>query len=249
MSAAGYWFERFCFLMYSAHVLYSALTNPNLFGHLTYWSLCLQVVYFSIDKSSPTAATTVYFVQGTAIIGALAVMLGYTTMALGGIYRFGSFVTWENAIGHNAGTIASDRAPYIVYAQKFYEHYWPVAVLLVDKALNHAALVRVYAGAKPGYAAAVGMGGYLLIGSIWEQYAHAKGTSGIAVYQQPVEFTTAYVFGKLGLDASGLPEDLLYNNALKVVGIGGAALCYYLILPPLFLMADGKKKSTAKKTK
>ena len=168
MSAAGYWFERFCFLMYSAHVLYSALTNPNLFGHLTYWSLCLQVVYFSIDKSSPTAATTVYFVQGTAIIGALAVMLGYTTMALGGIYRFGSYVTWENAIGHNAGTIAADRAPYIVYAQKFYEHYWPVAVLLVDKALNHAALVRVYAGAKPGYAAAVGMAGYLLLGSIWE---------------------------------------------------------------------------------
>ena len=122
MSAAGYWFERFCFLMYSAHVLYSALTNPNLFGHLTYWSLCLQVVYFSIDKSSPTAATTVYFVQGTAIIGALAVMLGYTTMALGGIYRFGSYVTWENAIGARAGTVKHDRGLAELLASKFFEH-------------------------------------------------------------------------------------------------------------------------------
>ena len=86
----------------------------------------------------------------------------------------------------------ADRAPYIVYAQKFYEHLWPVAVLLVDKALNHAALVRVYAGARRlrrrcryGWLSAV----RLDLGAV---RAHAKGTSGIAVYQQqPVEFTTA----------------------------------------------------------
>ena len=44
----SYIFERVCFTVYAAHILYSALTNPNIFGHLTYWSLCLQMLCFSI---------------------------------------------------------------------------------------------------------------------------------------------------------------------------------------------------------
>ena len=90
---AAFAFERVCYLMYTSHILYTALTNPNIFGHLTYWSLCLQSVYFTIDKASPNAATPILVLHGTAVIGAFAVMLGYSTMAVGGVYRFGFLVS------------------------------------------------------------------------------------------------------------------------------------------------------------
>ena len=232
---AGYVFERVCYFMYTSHILYTALTNPNIFGHLTYWSLCLQSVYFTIDKNSPKAATMVYMVHGTAVIGALAVMLGYTTMVIGGLYRFKSFTDWENAIGRHANTITVNRTFGDLLLQKFYEHYWPVIILLIDKSLNRAALARVYAGARPLRVAVLGMAGYLLIGCTWEQFSHTLGHgSGVDVYQQPFEYKTAFILSKLGYpDDFGLPDDFIYNNVLKVVGIGGAALLYIPIVPPL----------------
>ena len=145
----GYIFERLCWLMYTSHIMWTALTNPNYFGHLTYWSLCLQSVYFTVDKGSPRAGPAICLFHGTATIGALAVMLGYTFMTVGGIYRFGSFLEWENAIGKYAGTIGADRTLPVLVAQKFYEHYWPVIVLLLDKSINRASLRSAYAGAGP----------------------------------------------------------------------------------------------------
>ena len=55
------------------------------------------------------------------------------------------------------------------------------------------------------------------------------------------------MFSKLGLEAyaSGLPEDFVYNNVLKVAGIGGAALAYIPIVPPLLGAATAKKSKKA----
>ena len=118
---------------------------------------------------------------------------------------------------------------------------------MVDKNLHREALLRVYTGAKPFRTAALGMAGYLIIGSIWEQYSHTLGHgSAIDVYQQPYEYKTAYVFAKLGLNAAGLKDDLIYNNVLKVVGIGGAALAYIPIVPPLIAAANPAKGKAKK---
>ena len=61
------------------------------------------------------------------------------------------------------------------------------------------------------------------------------------MYQQPYQYKAAFILGKLGMDATGVPDDIFYNNALKVVGIGGAAVCYAFVVPPLITPDAGAK--------
>lgn len=241
---AGYLCERLLCVMYTSHLAYTALNNPNYFYHLTYWSLGLQAAYFTIDKASPRATTAVYIFHGAALIGALAVVLGYTAMAFGGVYRFGSFVDWENAIGRHSGTITWPRNPANLYMQKFYEHYLPPLALLVDTHLNREHLVRIYENARLIRTAALGIAGYLVVVQIFERFSKSIGKgSGIQVYQQPHEFETAYILGKLGMSADGLDDDLIYIGVLKVIALGGAAIAYMPIISPL--AKGGRKEKSA----
>ena len=55
MGSAGYVFERFVMLTYFVYIFWHALKNPKNYSFLTFWTLVLHVLYFSIDKASPVA--------------------------------------------------------------------------------------------------------------------------------------------------------------------------------------------------
>jgi hypothetical protein len=245
MGLAGYAFERFCLITYAVPLFYVAITNPGYWQHLTYWTLSLHTIYFTVDKASPYASSAIYLLHGMSFCGAMAVFMGYAFISLGGIYRFGSWIVWENAIGREAGTVLHDRPFSEAAPKKIYEHLWPVFAAVIDSWLSRDVLKRAYAGCAPVRTMLVGLGLYLAYASLWEAYSKAtKGQKGspLEVYQQPEAFSTSAVFGQLGLSSEGLPEDLLFVNTQKVLLIGFAALMYRRCLLPLFLPAPKSKK-------
>ena len=233
----GYLFERFCWLSFTAPLFVTAIKTPGYYGHLTYWTLALHAVYFTVDKSSPDATTAVYLLHGMSFCGAMAVFIGYTLISLGGMYRWGSWIAWENAVGAAAGTVLHDRSFAEAAPNKIYEHLWPVFALVFDIVFSRAKLQQVYAGTKPLRTMLLGLGSYLVYASIWEQYSKAtKGAKGssLVVYQQPDEFGSSYLLGRLGIDSTGVPEDAIFANAQKVILISFAAVMYRMFVTPLF---------------
>ena len=109
MGAAGYWWERLCFATYAPFLLYTAAVNPSYFGHLTYWALTLHALYFTVDKASPHSAKLTLFLHGMSFGQTFVVLVGYANILIGGMYRWGSYLEWENQIGKRAGTVHHDR--------------------------------------------------------------------------------------------------------------------------------------------
>ena len=104
-SNAGYLFERLCWLSFAVPMFWTAFVKPGYFGHLTYWTLMVHLVYFCVDKSSPHATASIYLLHGMSFCGAMAVFIGYSFISLGGMYRYGTWIAWENAVGAAAGRI------------------------------------------------------------------------------------------------------------------------------------------------
>ena len=238
--SVGYLWERICWLSFIVPLFVTALRNPGYYGHLTYWTLALHSVYFTIDKESPQASTAIYLLQGASFVGAMAVFMGYTFISVGGMYRFGTWIEWENAVGKAAGTVTHDRSFAECAFFKSYEHLWPVFALVLDTYFSRDALKKTYAGKPPLRTMLLGLGLYLGYGTAWEQYSKAtKGAAGTAleVYQQPEEFRSSYVLEKLGLSAlsADVPEEAVFVNAQKVMLISFAAIMYRIYVKPLIL--------------
>lgn len=79
------------------------------YQHLTYWTLLLHCVYFTVDKASPDARAAVYLLHGFSFCGAIAVFVGYMFISICGGIHFGSWLIWENAVGAHAGTVTKNR--------------------------------------------------------------------------------------------------------------------------------------------
>ena len=109
MGAAGYWWERLCFMSYAPFLVYTAAVNPFYFGHMTYWALSLHALYFTIDKASPHSARMTLVLHGMSFGMTFMVFMGYTNIMICGLFRFGSYLKWENAIGKRANTVHHDR--------------------------------------------------------------------------------------------------------------------------------------------
>lgn len=235
MPTSAYYFERFCLFTYLPFLSYTALTNPGYFMHLTYWTLCLHTVYFTVDKSSPNATGAIYLLHGASFAGAIAVFIGYSFISFGGIYRFGSWLAWENAVGARAGTVVKDRGIVELCVQKFYEHAWPVIAALIDLRLSKPDLIKAFAGAAPKRTTLLAVGSYLAFGTVWEQLSKGVGKgSPLEVYVQPEGMATTPILAQLGIANPGLPEDLIFTNAQKLALIGGAFFMYWNFVTPLF---------------
>jgi len=248
MTASQYMFERLCLFTYLPFLMYTALTNPSYFMHLTYWTLCLHCVYFTVDKASPQATNAIYLLHGASFAGAIAVFIGYSFISIGGIYRFGSWLDWENAVGARAGTVTKGRGIVELSVQKFYEHGWPVIAALIDLRLSKASLTKVFYGAAPKRTTILAVGSYLVFGTIWEQTSKGVGKgSPLDVYVQPEGLATTPLLASLGVANPGLPEDFIFTNAQKVALIGGAFVMYWTFVTPLFTKQMGYATSKKKK--
>lgn len=255
-SPASYVFERFCLLSFAVPVMWTALKKPLYFGHLTYWTLGLHTVYFTVDKASPYAKVAIYLLHGASFCGAMAVFMGYSFISVGGMYRFGTWIAWENAVGAAAGTVTHDRPFSECAPMKLYEHLWPLIALILDARLSRASLEAVYQNAWPKLTMAVGLGLYLGYATCWESYSKAtkgadKGSS-LIVYQQPAEFGSSYILGRLGMSAEGVAEDFIFVNAQKALLIGFAAIMYAIVVSPLQAQAKslaGAPRTTKKPNK
>lgn len=228
-SNAGYLFERLCWLSFAVPMFWTAFVKPGYFGHLTYWTLMVHLVYFCVDKSSPHATASIYLLHGMSFCGAMAVFIGYSFISLGGMYRYGTWIAWENAVGAAAGTVLHDRGFWECAINKTYEHLWPVLAVILDLHFSRDILVKTYTGARKIRTMVLSLGSYLAFGLCWEAYSKAtKGEQGssINVYMQPREFTSASIYAKLGLDATGVPDDFVFVNFQKALLIGFAALMY-----------------------
>ena len=99
----GYLWERFVWVSLAVPTFYIALTAPGTlrsqasvsplwahterpvslsvlpgyYQHLTYWTLMLHTVYFTVDKESPDAKYAIYLLHGFSFCGAIAVFVGY----------------------------------------------------------------------------------------------------------------------------------------------------------------------------
>ena len=155
------------------------------YQHLTYWTLLLHTVYFTVDKESPDAKYATYLLHGFSFCGAIAVFVGYALISICGGIHFGSWLVWENAVGAHAGTVTSGRTLTACLIQKSYEHVWPVIAVLVDTVLSKKALQRVYAGVGKWRFLCLAMGSFFALGSAWEAIAaNNKGNNVLTVYQQ-----------------------------------------------------------------
>ena len=248
MGVAGYWWERFCLLSFAPFLIWTATVNPAYFGHLTYWTLCVHAVYFTVDKASPHASTAVLVLHGLSFAGAMAILAGYTFISLGGLYRFGSWLAWENAVGARAGTVHHNRQFAELAFQKAYEHLWPVIAILVDARLSRDALAATLKGLPKLRTTVISVGSFLLYATIWEQTTKVSGKgTPLDVYVQPTELATSAILGKLGISAPDLPEDLIFTNAQKATLIAVAFAAYWKVIAPL--CADAKAKPATRKTK
>lgn len=244
MTALGYAFERLCWLSYAPFLLHTALNNPGYFGHLTYWTLTLHAVYFTVDKASPHSSGAIYLLHGASFAGAIAVFIGYSFISIGGMYRFGSWLAWENAVGARAGTVHHDRGLAELVVQKAYEHVWPVVAALLDAHYNREHLVRAFAGARPLRTTLLAVGSYLAFGTVWEQVMKGTGKgSPLDVYVQPEGMATSAILGLLGIKAPGLPEDLIFTNLQKLLLVSGALYVYWAVIVPLMKVVKNKGKA------
>jgi hypothetical protein len=240
MALDGYTFERLCMVSYIVPCFYMALFNPGYYNHLTYWTLLVHCVYYTVDKSSPKAASVARVLHGMSFCGAWAVMVGYTFISVTGGIHWGGWLQWENAVGRNAGTVTGERGFTECFLQKFYEHYWPIAAAALDVQYSRGELTRIYAGCSPSKMLLLGMGAYFAVGLIWEGTCAANQGNVLTVYQQGPAMSSTYLMGLLGVKDHGLKEDFVFVTTQKVLLISCAAFVYMRSVAPL--MAGGKQK-------
>ena len=215
-----------------------------------YWTLCLHCDYFTVDKSSPNATLATQVLHGASFAGAVAVFIGYSFISIGGMYRFGSWLAWENAVGARAGTVMHDRGFVELATQKAYEHLWPLIAVLIDTKLSEQHLIKAFAGAPSKRTTILAVGSYLVFGTVWEQVSKGVGKgSPLDVYVQPEGLTTTNILKNFGIDNPSLPEDLIFTNAQKVALIGGAFYMYWNYVQPLFKKGKVQYTASTKKAK
>jgi hypothetical protein len=237
---AAYLFERFCMLSFIVPCFYMALVYPGYYQHLTYWTLLVHCLYFTVDKGSASARGAIYLLHGLSFCGAFAIGVGYSIISLcGGLY-WGSWLTWENAVGAAAGTVTTPRELTPCLIQKLYEHAWPIVAVLVDIRLSKSSLQKVYAGAPQKLCLLWGLASFLLVGSVWEVAAAAKKGNTLTVYQQPPALQTTNLLALAGLKNDGLAEDLIFSSVQKVLLVSSAAVMYTKCVWPLMAAAPAK---------
>ena len=238
MGSAGYVFERFVMLTYFAYIFWNALENPKNYGFLTFWTLLLHVLYFSVDKGSPIAGATTRLLHGMSLVAAVAVLAAYSQMAVAGSLYWGSFYEWERQIGLAVGKSAAP-SWWDLHLRKAYEHIWPVLALLIDARLNRAELQRCYRGCSRAFRTATAIGCYLVLGVAWEQTCQSKDSGGdfFAHYALPPWFASARLLAPLGIDATGLAPDAVFSNGQKVIMLLVAAVAHWRVAGPLITKA------------
>ena len=262
MVSAGYLWERFVWLSFFPWLLWIAATNPAYYCHLTYWTLTLHCIYWTVDKSSPNATPAIYLLHGASFAGSVMVFMAYSFISIGGIYKFSgphsnshAWLLWENAIGAAAGTVQHDRGWNELAVQKAYEHVWPMFASIVDCYLNRGSLQAAFAGARPGWMTLKGVGSYLAFATGWEVWNKMFETAcnhgnPLEIYVQPQEFYTAAIFERFGLgDATGLPKDLVFTNLHKIVCTSFGFFMYWIFVSPVMKATappPGKGKGKAK---
>ena len=224
MGSAGYVFERFVMLTYFAYIFWNALENPKNYGFLTFWTLLLHVLYFSVDKGSPIAGATTRLLHGMSLVAAVAVLAAYSQMAVAGSLYWGSFYEWERQIGLAVGKSAAP-SWWDLHLRKAYEHIWPVLALLIDARLNRAELQRCYRGCSRAFRTATAIGCYLVLGDFFAHYA------------LPPWFASARLLAPLGIDATGLAPDAVFSNGQKVIMLLVAAVAHWRVAGPLITKA------------
>ena len=248
MTFAGYAWERFCFLSFAPLLVWTAATNLPYFGHLTYWTLALHAVYFSVDKSSPHAKPAIYLLHGASFSGAMAIFMAYAAICVGGKYKFGTWLEWEMAVGKRAGTTKWGDSFEIVVFQKSFEHIWPVIALLVDAMLSKDTLTAAIGGLPKFRTTALAVASFLAFGTLWEQTQKTVGKgSPLDVYLQPQELFASHILGRFGITPpDGLPEDIFFTNLQKICMVSFAFYFYWKFVAP-YCGAAAKKAAGKKK--
>ena len=238
MGGAGYVFERFVMLTYFSYTFWNALENPKNYSFLTFWTLLLHLLYFSIDKASPKVGTATRLLHGMSLVAAVAVLAAYSQMAVAGSLYWGSFYEWERQVGLAVGKSATP-GWWDMHLRKAYEHIWPVLALLIDARLNRADLQRCYRGCSRTFRTALATGCYLVLGLTWEQTCQSKdsGQDFFAHYALPPWFASARLLAPLGIDATGLAPDAVFSNGQKVIMLLVAAVAHWRVAGPLISKA------------
>ena len=224
MGKAGYVFERFAMLTYFSYILWNALEPAQNFQFLTFWTLLLHVLFFSVDKASPLAGAATRLLHGMSFVAAVAVLTAYSQMALAGSLFWGSFYEWEVQIGLAVGKAA---APgwWDLHLRKAYEHVWPVVALLIDARLNRVELQRCYRGTSRVFRTTLAVCCYLVLGVVWEQTCQSNdGVDVLTHYALPPWLASARLLEPLGIDVTGLAPGAVFSNAQKVVMLLSAAV-------------------------
>jgi hypothetical protein len=195
----GYLLERLLCASLSIPCFGYALFEPAAYNFLTYWTLLLHVVYFSVDKASPHAAAPVRLLHGMSLVGGIAVFLGYAVLSLVGILHWGSWSEWARQITltgeirgakpvcrmrHSLACLVTSRsrdAPLALVAgnvprafhlqaiEKSWEHAWPVIAHVLDCRVNRAELQRCYGRARRLPSTLCAVGSFLAFATCWEQ--------------------------------------------------------------------------------
>jgi len=245
----GYLFERAVCASFAIPCFITALQSPGMYTFLTYWTLLLHLVYFSIDKASPKSTLAVRLLHGFSFVGAAAVLVGYAVISVGGSMRFGTWLEWERHTG--VQDLSSHSFEYIALL-KSWEHLWPMLVHLVDARLNRANLQRSYAGSRGSLNLVMALVSYLVFGSVWESLMVVdKGANTLIKYNQPMEWTTSKLLARAGvnmddvlaaLKVSSLPEDIIFSTGQKLMMLTVAYTTYSAVVLPLATAAKSKKK-------
>lgn len=242
---SGYLYERACFLSFFAPLVLMTHESPNYMGALTSCMLGLHCVYFSVDKASPHAHAAVQLLHCTSFAGAMCILFGYACLSLGGTYRYGNWLAWENAIGeapHGISTLVLSKAYMVV---------WPALAHLFDSCANRVALQRAYAKTtRPFGTMAFGICAYVALAvASWQAYIgeNDEAFSILTTYKQPEAFSSKSILGYIfdgveagsgppaTIDASalGIADDTIFAVGLGCVTISFAVMMMYAYVRPL----------------
>jgi len=218
-------------LMFAPACIYIALTEPKRYGFLTYWTLSCHSAYFVSALLSTKWPRCVRILHSVSFVGAWAVLVSYSQMAMAGSWYWGSFYEWERRIGPKW-----DYSYYYLHAEKLWEHLLPVIALELDARYRRDELRACYAGTRRATQCAIGTVMYLTLGVVWEQTQQvAKTTDFFAHYALPPYFKSSSLLGTAL--AQGLPDDFVFSQGMKVVMLVAAVAAYVFRLSFCFVKA------------
>ena len=215
---------------------YVAIYLPERFGFLTYWTLAVHALYF-LSALLLGSSRSVRILHSVSFVGAWAVLVSYSQMAVAGSLHWGSFYEWERRIGNKF------LVPYFyLHLEKAWEHLLPVIALELDARAGRDSLRQCYAGTHRAAQCAIGTGLYLALGVTWEQTQQvARGTDFFANYALPPHFKSSALIGAAA--AEGLPDDFVFSQGMKAIMLVGAVAAYLSRLRFCFAPAAPKDKA------